>query len=346
MTNLQHAIMEASNSDLISFENASMMLAMYESDGEEKDRLSDKIKKAWEAFKKWLRDLINKLTGKKINDRKVEVQEHKWNALNKCVSYVSKAASSNFTDDDADADPVIDNLFLASECFSVKTALSQKTTTVTVQDVHDLTLKIHKDLDKITEKADKGTPMSKKTTMMFVRKISNNVTSIENQCTSSDNTNYDSSIKAAYQKLFDKNVKDYKYVLNLKSIEDRYDSLPSTMKDDGRYDGKAESFTSFCETIRARITVEYDKLSEHPDLASTEEEKAELQKRLESGDISGYPGEVIALAKNIAKYCVNLQANGASGLKTRCMKIYTEYHKTVNLMASKIQWCRNVKLTD
>ncbi len=158
MTNLQHAILEASNSDLITFENASMMLTMYESDGEEKDSLSDKIKKAWEAFKKWLSDLINKLTGKKINDRKVDVQEHKWNALNKCASYVSKAASSNFTDDDADADPVIDNLFLASECFSVKTALSQKTTTVTVQDVHDLTLKIHKDLDKITEKADKGSP--------------------------------------------------------------------------------------------------------------------------------------------------------------------------------------------
>ena len=33
MTNLQNAILEASNSDLISFENASMMLAMYESDG-------------------------------------------------------------------------------------------------------------------------------------------------------------------------------------------------------------------------------------------------------------------------------------------------------------------------
>ena len=346
MIDLQHTILEASNSDLITFEEASVMLAMYESDGEEKDSMTDKIKKAWEAFKKWLRDLINKLTGKKINDREVEIQEHKWNALNKCAGYVSKAASKNFSDEDSDNDPVIDNLFIASEYFGAKTALSPKTTTVTVQDVHDLTLKIHKDLDKITEKADKGTPAQKKVTMAYVRKISNNVSSIENQCTSSDNTNYDSSIKAAYQKLFDKNVKDYKYVLNLKSIEDSYGSLPSTMKDDGRYDKKAESFTSFCETIRAKIGVEYDKLTEHPDLASTEEEKAELQKRLESGNISGYPGDVIAFAKNIGKYCVNLQANGASGLKTKCMKIYTEYHKTVDLMASKIQWCRNVKLTD
>lgn len=338
MTDLQHAILEASNLDLITYQEASTMLIMYESDGEEKDTMADKIKKAWEAFKKWLRDLINKLTGKKINDREVEVQEHKWNALNKCASYVSKAASKNFSDDDADDDPVIDNLFLASEYFSAKTALSQKTTTVTVQDVHDLALKIHKDLDKITEKADKGTPAQKKTTMMFVRKISNNVTSIENQCTKSDNSNYDTAIRVAYQKLFDKNVKDYRYVMNLKAV---YANEKRPEDDDGRYDAKADAYRDFCVSIRAKIDAEYSRISRDPDIATTEEEKAELQKQLESGNLVGYAKDVVAFAKQIGKYCTQFHANGTSGLKTRCNKIYDEYHKTINYMAFEMNWCRN-----
>lgn len=342
MTNLQHAILEASNSDLISFENASMMLTMYESDGEEKDTMSDKIKKAWEAFKKWLRDLINKLTGKKINDREVKVQEHKWNALNKCASYVNKAASKNFTDEDSDDDPVIDNLFIASEYFTTKTAISQKMTTVTVQEVHDLTVKIHKDLDKITEKAEKGTPAQKKTTMMFVRKISNNVTSIENQCTSSDHANYDTAIKHAYQDYFDKNVKDYMYVLNLQlmcSNEGRPED------DDGRYDSKADAYRDFCQSIKARIDAEYYRISRNPDIATTEEEKAKLQKNLEEGNVSGYAGDVINLAKFVGKCCSQVKANNSSSLKTKSGKIYDEYHKIINYLAFEMRWCRNVRLT-
>lgn len=343
MTNLQHAILEASNSDLISFENASMMLTMYESDGEEKDSLSDKIKKAWEAFKKWLRDLINKLTGKKINDREVEVQEYKWNALNKCASYVNRAASKNFSDEDSDDDPVIDNLFIASEYFTAKTAMSQKTKTVTVQEVHDLTVKIHKDLDKITEKAEKGTPAQKKTTMMYVRKISNNVTSIENQCTASDNSNYDVDIRIAYQKIFDREVgRDYKYIMNLKSV---YANEKRPEDDDNKYDMKADSYKDFCISIRAKIDADYHRINREPDIATTEEDKAELQKQLEAGNAVGYAKDVISFAKQLAKYCTQFQANGTSGLKTKSNRIYDEYHKTINYIATQMNWCRNVRLT-
>lgn len=42
MTNFQHTILEASNSDLITFQEASVMLTMYESDS-----LMTKIKNAW-----------------------------------------------------------------------------------------------------------------------------------------------------------------------------------------------------------------------------------------------------------------------------------------------------------
>lgn len=341
MTNLQYAILEASNSDLITFENASMMLTMYESDGEEKDSLSDKIKKAWEAFKKWLRDLINKLTGKKINDREVEVQEHKWNALNKCAGYVNKAASKNFSDEDSDDDPVIDNLFIASEYFTAKTAMSQKTKTVTVQEVHDLTVKIHKDLDKITEKADKGTAEQKKTTMTYVRKISNNVTSIENQCTSSDRAHYDTAIKHAYQDYFDKNVKDYMYVLNLQLMGS---SERRPEDDNGQYDSKADAYRDFCQSIKARIDAEYYRISRNPDIATTDEEKAELQKNLEAGNVSGYAGDVIALAKFVGKCCSQVKANNSSSLKTKSGKIYDEYHKIINYLAFEMRWCRNVRL--
>ena len=57
MTNFQHTILEASNSDLITFQEASAMLTMYESGS-----FGDKVKKAWEAFKKWVKEIIDKIT--------------------------------------------------------------------------------------------------------------------------------------------------------------------------------------------------------------------------------------------------------------------------------------------
>lgn len=69
MTNFQHTILEASNSDLITFQEASVMLTMYESDS-----LMTKIKNAWEALKKWVKSvakkLIEKVTGIKIKEKK------------------------------------------------------------------------------------------------------------------------------------------------------------------------------------------------------------------------------------------------------------------------------------
>lgn len=59
MTDLQYTILEASNDDLITFEEASMMLTMYESGS-----FGDKVKKAWEALKKWVKDIIDKITKK------------------------------------------------------------------------------------------------------------------------------------------------------------------------------------------------------------------------------------------------------------------------------------------
>ena len=55
MTDLQYTILEASNDDLITFEEASMMLTMYESGS-----FGDKVKKAWEAFKKWVKEIIDR----------------------------------------------------------------------------------------------------------------------------------------------------------------------------------------------------------------------------------------------------------------------------------------------
>lgn len=69
MTNFQHTILEASNSDLITFQEASVMLTMYESDS-----LMTKIKNAWESLKKWVKSvvkkLIEKVTGIKIKEKK------------------------------------------------------------------------------------------------------------------------------------------------------------------------------------------------------------------------------------------------------------------------------------
>ena len=69
MTSLQHTILEASNSDLITFEEASMMLTMYESNS-----VTAKIKNAWESLKKWVKSvvkkLIEKVTGIKIKEKK------------------------------------------------------------------------------------------------------------------------------------------------------------------------------------------------------------------------------------------------------------------------------------
>ena len=69
MTNFQHTILEASNSDLITFQEASAMLTMYESDS-----LMTKIKNAWESLKKWVKSvvkkLIEKVTGIKIKEKK------------------------------------------------------------------------------------------------------------------------------------------------------------------------------------------------------------------------------------------------------------------------------------
>lgn len=69
MTSLQHTILEASNSDLITFEEASMMLTMYESNS-----VMAKIKNAWESLKKWVKSvvkkLIEKVTGIKIKEKK------------------------------------------------------------------------------------------------------------------------------------------------------------------------------------------------------------------------------------------------------------------------------------
>ena len=69
MTELQYTILEASNDDLITFEEASVMLTMYESDS-----LMTKIKNAWEALKKWVKSvakkLIEKVTGIKIKEKK------------------------------------------------------------------------------------------------------------------------------------------------------------------------------------------------------------------------------------------------------------------------------------
>lgn len=67
MTELQYTILEASNDDLITFEEASMMLTMYESGS-----FGDKVKKAWEAFKKWVKDIINKIT-KKVAEFKEKI---------------------------------------------------------------------------------------------------------------------------------------------------------------------------------------------------------------------------------------------------------------------------------
>lgn len=67
MTELQYTILEASNDDLITFEEASMMLTMYESGS-----FGDKVKKAWESFKKWVKDIIDKIT-KKVAEFKEKI---------------------------------------------------------------------------------------------------------------------------------------------------------------------------------------------------------------------------------------------------------------------------------
>ena len=67
MTELQYTILEASNDDLITFEEASMMLTMYESGS-----FGDKVKKAWEAFKKWVKEIIDKIT-KKVAEFKEKI---------------------------------------------------------------------------------------------------------------------------------------------------------------------------------------------------------------------------------------------------------------------------------
>lgn len=67
MTDLQYTILEASNDDLITFEEASMMLTMYESGS-----FGDKVKKAWEAFKKWVKEIIDKIT-KKVAEFKEKI---------------------------------------------------------------------------------------------------------------------------------------------------------------------------------------------------------------------------------------------------------------------------------
>lgn len=67
MTELQYTILEASNDGLITFEEASMMLTMYESGS-----FGDKVKKAWESFKKWVKDIIDKIT-KKVAEFKEKI---------------------------------------------------------------------------------------------------------------------------------------------------------------------------------------------------------------------------------------------------------------------------------
>ena len=70
MTDLQCAILESSNSGLISVSEASQMISMmYESDS-----VMAKIKNAWESLKKWVKSvvkkLIEKVTGIKIKEKK------------------------------------------------------------------------------------------------------------------------------------------------------------------------------------------------------------------------------------------------------------------------------------
>ena len=60
MTDLQCAILESSNSGLISVSEASQMISMmYESES-----FAEKLKKAWAAFKKWVHDIIVKIQNK------------------------------------------------------------------------------------------------------------------------------------------------------------------------------------------------------------------------------------------------------------------------------------------
>lgn len=67
MTDLQYTILEASNDDLITFEEASMMLTMYESGS-----FGDKVKKVWKTFVEWVKGIISKIS-KKISDVKAKI---------------------------------------------------------------------------------------------------------------------------------------------------------------------------------------------------------------------------------------------------------------------------------
>lgn len=60
MTDLQYAILESSNSGLLNISEANQMMSMmYESES-----FAEKLKKAWEAFKKWVHDIVVKIQNK------------------------------------------------------------------------------------------------------------------------------------------------------------------------------------------------------------------------------------------------------------------------------------------
>lgn len=60
MTDLQCAILESSSSGLLSISEANQMISMmYESES-----FTEKLKKAWEAFKKWVHDIVVKIQNK------------------------------------------------------------------------------------------------------------------------------------------------------------------------------------------------------------------------------------------------------------------------------------------
>ena len=141
----------------------------------------DKIKDAWEAFKKWLKGLIGKITGNSPKDTDISIHEWKYKAMKQCVSDLSSASSKKFRGDDTYDWTIVECVKEAEDNFALqKKKDSKKKINVSAKKIHNLDEKIHKYCEKITSNAESASGSMKKQVMKSIRGISNKSTSIDN----------------------------------------------------------------------------------------------------------------------------------------------------------------------
>lgn len=142
---------------------------------------ADKIKDAWEAFKKWLKGLIGKITGNSPKDTNISIHEWKYKAMQQCASDLSRASSKKFRGDDSYDWMIVEYVCEAEDNFAMqKKKDSKKKINVSAKKIHDLDEKIHKYCDKITSNAESASGTMKNKIMKSIRGISNKSTSIDN----------------------------------------------------------------------------------------------------------------------------------------------------------------------